>query len=45
MMKIGYLYSKFFKKIVYGKRVINSNIHKIAKINSWATIVDSSIGR
>lgn len=45
MMTLSYLYSKFFKKILRGKCVINSNIHKTAKINSGATIVGSSIGR
>lgn len=45
MMSLKYLYGKFFKKVLRGKCVINSNIHKSAKINSGATIVDSSIGR
>jgi len=44
-MDLSYLYGKFFKKIVRGRCVINSNIHKTAKINSGATIVDSTIGR
>lgn len=44
-MKLGYLYGKFFKKVLRGKCVINSDIHKTAKINSGATIVDSTIGR
>ena len=44
-MTIGYLYGKFFKQILCGKCVINSQIHKTAKINSGATIVDSTIGR
>lgn len=44
-MKLSYLYAKFFKKIVRGKCVINSVIDKTAKINSGATIVDSTIGR
>lgn len=44
-MKLSYLYGKFFKKIVRGKCVINSNINKTAKINSGSTIVDSTIGR
>ena len=44
-MNLSYLYGKFFKKIVRGKCVINSTIHKTAKINSGATIVDSTIGR
>lgn len=45
MIKVSYLYGKFFKKIVRGKCVINSLIHKTAKINSGATIVNSTIGR
>lgn len=45
MMTASYLYGKFFKKILRGKCVINSQIHKTAKINSGANIVDSSIGR
>lgn len=44
-MDLSYLYGKFFKKILRGKCVINSQIHKTAKINSGATIVDSTIGR
>lgn len=44
-MSLLYYYSKFFKKILRGKCVINSQIHKTAKINSGATIVDSTIGR
>lgn len=45
MVSLKYLYGKFFKKIIRGKCVVNSNIHKTAKINSGATIVDSTIGR
>ena len=45
MLSLGYLYGKFFKKILRGKCVINSTIHKTAKINSGCTIVDSVIGR
>ena len=44
-MNLSYIYGKFFKKIIRGKCVINSDIHKTAKINSGATIVDSTIGR
>ena len=44
-MNLSYLYGKFFKKIVRGKCVINSKIHKTARINSGATIVGSTIGR
>lgn len=45
MVSFSYLYGKFFKKILRGKCVINSQIHKTAKINSGATIMDSTIGR
>lgn len=45
MVSLKYLYGKFFKKVVRGRCVINSDIHKTAKINSGATIVDSTIGR
>ena len=44
-MSLLYYYSKFFKKILRGKCVINSQIHKTAKINSGSSIVASSIGR
>lgn len=45
MTSLNYLYGKFFKKILRGKCIFNSQIHKTAKINSGATIVDSTIGR
>lgn len=45
MNTLLYYYSKFFKKILRGKCVVNCQIHKTAKINSGATIVDSTIGR
>lgn len=45
MMTVSYLYGKFFKKFLRGKCIINSHIDKTAKINSGASIVDSSIGR
>lgn len=44
-MILSYLYGKFFKKVLRGKCVINSDIHKTAKVNSGSTIVDSTIGR
>lgn len=44
-MNLSYIYGKLFKKIIRGKCVINSVIHKTAKVNSGATIVDSTIGR
>lgn len=45
MNPLLYYYSKFFKKIIRGKCVINCQIHNTAKINSGATIVDCTIGR
>lgn len=45
MNSLLYYYSKFFKKIIRGKCIVNSDIHNTAKINSGATIVDSTIGR
>ena len=33
-MTIGYLYSKFFKKILRGKSILNSKVDKKAKIYS-----------
>lgn len=45
MVSFSYIYGKFFKKILRGKCVINSRIHKTAMINSGATIVDCTIGR
>lgn len=45
MSMLSYLYGKFVKKIIRGKCVFNSSIHKTAKINSGATIVNSTIGR
>ncbi len=45
MFSIKYIYGKFFKKVIRGKCVINSEIHKTAKVHSGSTIVDSKIGR
>lgn len=44
-MNISYLYGKFFKKYIRGKCVINSIIHRTAKVNSGSNIVNSNIGR
>lgn len=41
---IAYLYSKFFKKIIRGKSIINSKIEQTAVINSGSSIVNSFIG-
>lgn len=42
---LAYLYSKFFKKILRGKSILNSQIDKTAKIYSGTEFYDSSIGR
>lgn len=42
-MTILYLYSKFFKKILRGKSIINSRIDKTSDISSGCSIVDSTI--
>lgn len=44
-MMLAYLYSKFFKKILRGKSILNSQIDKTAKIYSGTEFYDSSIGR
>ena len=44
-MTLGYLYSKFFKIVLRGKSVLNSQIDKTAKIYSGTEFYDSSIGR
>ena len=44
-MTIGYLYSKFFKKILRGKSILNSKVDKKAKIYSGSQFQDSSLGR
>lgn len=44
-MKLGYLYSKFFKRVVRGKSILNSQIDKKAKIYSGSLVYDSSIDR
>ena len=44
-MTIGYLYSKFFKKIVRWKSIINSRIDATATIRSGSNFINSSIGR
>lgn len=42
---LGYLYSKFFKKILRGRSILNSKIDKSAKIYSGTEFYNSSIGR
>ncbi len=44
-MDISYLYGKFFKKILRGKCVINSQIHKTASVASGCNISNSTLGR
>ena len=44
-MKLSYLYSKFFKKIVRGKSILHSTIHKTAVVNSGCSVVNSSVGK
>ena len=45
MQKLLYFYSKFVQKILRGKCVSNSHIHKTACVNSGCSIHDSSLGR
>ena len=44
-MTLAYLYSKFFKKVLRGKSVLNSKVDKQAKIYSGTQFQDSIIGR
>lgn len=44
-MTIGYLYSKFFKKVLRGKSILNSKVDKKAKIYSGSQFQNSSLGR
>ena len=44
-MRVSYLYSKFFKKILRGKSVIKSKIDKTATIASGCQVVNSSFNR
>ena len=44
-MTLSYLYSKFFKKILRGKCVLNSKIHKTAVVNSGCSVVNSTLGK
>ncbi len=45
MISFSYLYSKFFKVILRGKSVINSQVDKTAKVYSGCSVVNSSLGR
>ena len=44
MLTIEYLYSKFIKKILRGKSVLNSKVDPLAKIYSGSEFYNSSIG-
>ena len=44
-MTLGYLYSKFFKRVLRGNSILNSVIAKTAKVYSGSTFYDSKLGR
>ena len=44
-MTLAYLYSKFFKRVLRGTSILNSDIHKTAKVYSGSTFYNSKIGR
>lgn len=44
-MTFGCLYSKFFKRVLRGKSILNSDIDKTAKIYSGTTFYYSKLGR
>lgn len=44
-MTLGYLYSKFFKRVVRGKSILNSQIDKKAKVYSGSLVYNSSLDR
>lgn len=44
-MTLGYLYSKFFKRVVRGTSFLNSYIDKTAKVYSGSTFYNSKLGR
>lgn len=44
-MNLSYLYSKFFKKVLRGKSILNSRIDNTAKIYSGTEFYNSSLGR
>lgn len=44
-MTLGYLYSKFFKRVLRGKSILNSDIDKTARVYSGTTFYDSKLGR
>ncbi len=44
-MNFAYLYSKFFKRVVRGTSILNSEIDKTAKVYSGSTFYNSKIDR
>ena len=40
-MTLGYLYSKFFKRVIRGNSILNSDIDKTAKVYSGSTFYNS----
>ena len=44
-MTLGYLYSKFFKRVIRGNSILNSDIDKTAKVYSGSTFYNSKLGR
>lgn len=45
MKTLGYLYSKFFKRIIRGKSILNSKLDKKSKIYSGSLFYNSSLGK
>lgn len=45
LRSIGYLYGKFVQKFLQGKRIIDSTIHKTAKVNAGVDLVRCNIGK
>ena len=45
LKKLLHYYSKFFKKVLRGKSIVNSNIHNTAVVYSGSDVVNSTIGR
>lgn len=44
-MTLGYLYSKFFKRVLRGTSILNSKIDKTAKVFSGSIFYNSKLGR
>ncbi len=44
-MTLGYLYSKFFKRVLRGTSILNSEISKTARVYSGSTFYNSKLGR